>query len=271
MKNADNQKEMSFLGHLEELRWHILRSLIAIVLVAIVAFIFKDIVFDSVLFGPRQPDFISNKLFCKVADLLKSDDLCINQTNFQIINIQMSGQFSMHVKLSFIAGFIIAFPYIFFEFWRFLSPALHTNERKYAAGAVFWSSFLFLSGVAFGYFVITPLTVHFFNGYFVSNQVLNQINLISYTSTFSSVILSSGVIFELPVLIFFLSKTGLITASFLKKYRKHAFVLVLTLAAIITPPDVFSQILVSLPLVFLYEVGILLAKRIERKQLKAIK
>lgn len=265
-KKSAIEKEMSFLEHLEELRWHIIRALTAIVLVGIVAFVFKDLVFDEVLFGPRKADFISNQLFCRLADYIGSPVLCINQSDFMIQNIVMSGQFSTHIKVSFIAGFIIAFPYVFWEFWRFIRPALHDNERKHSRGAVFWSSLLFILGAAFGYFVISPLTVHFFRNYYVSQMVENQINLISYISTVNSVVLSAAVIFELPVLIFFLSKAGLVTVDFLKKYRKHSLIVVLTLSAVITPPDIFSQILVSLPLMILYEIGIILAKRIEKKQ-----
>jgi sec-independent protein translocase protein TatC len=177
----------------------------------------------------------------------------------------MAGQFSTHIMVSIVAGFIVAFPYVFWEIWRFIKPALHSNEKKHARGAVFFSSLLFLTGVLFGYFVIVPLSVHFLGNYSVSEQVLNQINLGSYISTVTSVVLAAGIIFELPVIIFFLSKAGLVTPSFLRKYRKHAIVLILILAAIITPPDVFSQILVSLPLILLYEIGILISKRITAK------
>jgi sec-independent protein translocase protein TatC len=174
----------------------------------------------------------------------------------------MAGQFSTHIMVSLIAGLIVAFPYIFWEIWSFIKPALHSNEKGHARGAVFFSSMLFLIGVLFGYYVIVPLSVHFLGGYSVSNQVVNQINLSSYISTFSSVVLASGVIFELPVIIYFLSKVGLITPVFLKKYRKHAIVVILIIAAVITPPDVFSQILVSLPLIMLYEISIIISRKV---------
>lgn len=174
----------------------------------------------------------------------------------------------MHVMSSLVIGLIFAFPYVFWEFWRFISPALMSNEKKHARWAVFSSSMLFLLGVLFGYYLILPLSVHFLGTYIVSEQVLNQINLTSYISTTMSVVLASGVVFELPIVMYFLSKIGLVTPQFLRKYRKHAIVIVLIVAAIITPPDIFSQILVSIPLLILYEVSILLSASIQRKQNK---
>jgi sec-independent protein translocase protein TatC len=184
----------------------------------------------------------------------------------ELISIKMAGQFSMHIMVSLVAGIVVAFPYIFYQFWRFIVPALYPKEKSVARGAVLVSSLLFMLGVGFGYFIISPLTIHFFSSYSVSDAVTNQINLVSFVSTISSMLLSSGVVFELPVLIYFLSKIGLVTPSFLKKYRKHALVIILLLAAIITPPDIFSQLLVSLPLYLLYEAGIIISRRIERKR-----
>ena len=180
----------------------------------------------------------------------------------------MAGQFATHITVSLVIGLIIGFPYLFFEFWRFVRPALYSNEKKHARGSIFYTSFLFALGVLFGYYLITPLSVHFLGSYNVSSQVLNQINLSSYISTVTSIVLASGVIFELPILIFFLSKIGLISPEFLKKYRKHAVVLMLVLSAIITPPDIFSQVLVCLPLLILYEVGIGISKRVQNQQAK---
>jgi sec-independent protein translocase protein TatC len=265
-KKKDN--EMSFLEHLEELRWHIIKSLVSIFVVAIVAFIFKDILFNKILLAPKSPEFITYRLFCKVAEIVRIPRLCIQTVPMELISIKMSGQFSMHIMVAFVAGFIVAFPYVFYQFWRFIVPALYPKEKSVARGAVAVSSLLFLLGVAFGYFIITPLTIQFFSSYSVSDEVTNQINLISFVSTNASVLLSCGVIFELPILVYFLSKIGLITPKFLKKYRKHAFVLILFLAAVITPPDIFSQLVVSLPLIILYEVGIVISRRIEKKRKK---
>jgi sec-independent protein translocase protein TatC len=262
----ENEKEMTFLDHLEALRWHLVRSIFAIVLISIGAFIFKDFIFDVIILKPKTPDFFTNRVLCSFGQIVNAPALCINSKPFEIININMAGQFSTHIMISFIAGLILAFPYLIFELWRFISPALYPKEKSHARGAVFFISLLFMLGVLFGYFVIIPLSVHFLGNYSVSEQVTNQINLVSYISTVSSITLATGVIFELPVLIYFLTKIGLVTPEFLKKYRRHALVLVLALSAIITPPDVFSQILVAFPLMGLYEIGIVISRRILRKE-----
>jgi len=261
-----NQDEMSFLEHLEILRWHILRSFVAIFIIAIAAFIFKDFIFGNIILAPKEPGFPSNVLLCELGQRTGVQKLCINSVPLQIISIKMAGQFTMHIMVSLVIGIVMGFPYIFFEFWRFIAPALRSKEKRHARGAVFYSSFLFLLGVTFGYFVITPLTVHFLGSYNVSPEVENQINLISYVSTLASVVLASGVIFELPVLAYFLTKIGLITPEFMRRYRRHSLIVILLLSAIITPPDVFSQILVAVPLIILYEVGIFISRRIIRKQ-----
>lgn len=180
----------------------------------------------------------------------------------------MAGQFATHITVSLVVGLIAGFPYLFFEFWRFVRPALYSKEKKHARGSIFYTSFLFALGVSFGYYVITPLSIHFLGSYNVSSQVINQINLTSYISTITSIVLASGIIFELPILIFFLSKIGLVSPEFLRKYRKHSIILILILSAIITPPDIFSQILVCLPLLILYEVGIGISKRIQKQNAK---
>jgi sec-independent protein translocase protein TatC len=258
--------EMSFLEHLEVLRWHIIKAMMSILVIAIVAFIYKDIVFDRILLGPKSPEFITNRLLCEFGQIVKIPKLCINTVPMEIISIKMAGQFSMHIMVSMVAGFIVAFPYVFFQFWRFIVPALYPQEKKVARGAVAVSSLLFILGVLFGYYIITPLSIHFFSSYSVSDTVTNQINLISFVSTIASILLASGIVFELPILVFFLSKIGLITPGFLKKYRRHALVVILIVAAIITPPDIFSQLLVSLPLIILYEIGIVISRSIERKR-----
>ncbi len=260
------ENEMTFLEHLEVLRWHIIRSLLGILIVAILAFIFKDIVFNRILLAPKSPEFVTNRLLCEFGQIVRVNALCINSRPLEIISIKMAGQFSMHIMVSLVAGLVLAFPFVFYEFWKFIVPALYMKEKRHARGAVFYSSSLFLLGVIFGYFVIVPLSIHFLGSYRVSDEVNNQINLISYVSTISSVVLAAGLIFELPILVFFLTKVGLITPKFLKKYRKHSLILILALSAIITPPDIFSQVLVSLPLIILYEVGISISKRIVRQQ-----
>lgn len=259
------KKDMTFLEHLEELRWHLIRAFSAVILVAIVAFVFKNIVFDQIILAPKNPAFFTNQLLCKLGDMVAIPKLCINAEPFQLISIKMAGQFTMHITTSIFAGIIVAFPYIFWEFWRFLKPALYEKEVKHTRGAVSISSLLFLTGVLFGYFIIAPLSVHFLGSYNVSSEVINQINLKSYIGTITSVTLASGVTFELPVLIYFLSKAGLVTPEFLVRYRRHAIVLILILAATITPPDIFSLILVTFPLLILYEAGILISKKIVKR------
>lgn len=263
--DAVQEQEMSFLDHLEILRWHLIRAFFAIIVMGITAFVFSRFIFDNIILAPKMADFFTNVLLCDLGKWVGSDTLCINSKPFQLISIQMAGQFSSHIMVSVISGFILSFPYVFWEFWSFVRPALYEKEKNQASGAVFWSSFLFLSGVLFGYYVIVPLSVHFLGSYEVSTQVINQINLGSYISTVTSVVLAAGVVFELPILIYFLAKAGLVTPSFLRQYRKHALIVILLLSAIITPPDVFSQVLVSVPLLILYEAGIVIAQNIERK------
>ena len=265
-KRGNNEGEMTFLQHLEELRWHIIRSVAAIAVGAVVAFILKDFIFNDIILAPKSPDFITNRLLCRLADIVNAPALCINQQPLELISIKMSGQFTTHINISLIAGVILAFPYIFWEFWSFFRPALYEKERKYARGAVTAASLLFLTGILFGYYIISPLSINFLSTYRVSEIVHNQINITSYIGSVTSVALSAGVTFELPIVVFFLARIGVITPEFMRKYRKHAIVVVLVIAAIITPPDVFSQTLVSIPLILLYEVSIFIAARVVKKR-----
>lgn len=276
---ADKQKsEMTFLEHLEDLRWHLIRSVIAIFAFAVLAFLYKNIVFDVIIMGPSQSDFFTNEMFCRFGhwmhELLvgwgfKGNDpeiLCLNSEPIRLQNFQMSGQFMAHIKISFVSGLILGFPYLVYEFWKFVSPALYPKERKHARTAVLSISLLFFMGVLFGYFLVAPLSVNFLINYKTSELVENIPQLSSYISLISSISFSGGIVFELPAVIFFLSKVGLVTPEFLKKYRRHAIIVLLVLAAIITPPDVFSQILVSIPLIILYEVSIVVSRRIVNKK-----
>ncbi|RKD91700.1 twin-arginine translocase subunit TatC [Mangrovibacterium diazotrophicum] len=265
VKEKVEEVEMSFLEHLEVLRWHLIRAFASIFIFSILAFINKDIIFDKIIMSPKMPDFWTNRMFAKLADFTGADSLRINTTELKLISISMAGQFMTHIWTSIIAGVIIAAPYVIWEFWRFIKPALYDTERKHSVGAVFYMTFLFLTGVLFGYYLIVPLSVHFLGSYSISGEVANQINVLSYISTVSSITIASGVIFELPVFVYFLSKVGILSPQLMKKYRRHAYVLLLIISAIITPPDVFSQIMVCLPLVFLYEVGIIISKRVQKK------
>jgi sec-independent protein translocase protein TatC len=268
-REKKGEKEMSFLQHLEELRWHIIRSVLAIVIFTILAFIFKNFIFDSIILAPKNPGFFTNRILCQLSEMFfHNKALCINTKPFNLISIKMSGQLTTHIAVSIVSGVIIAFPYIIWEFWRFFRPALYTTEQKYAKGAVLTATLLFFTGVVFGYFMIVPLSIHFLGSYQISEQVVNQIYIRSYIGTLTSIVLASGLIFELPLVTFFLTKIGLITPSFLIKYRRHSIVVIFIVAAIITPPDIFSQILVSIPLLVLFEVGIIISKRVYKKKQK---
>jgi sec-independent protein translocase protein TatC len=274
-KEKKGEKEMSFLQHLEELRWHIIRSILAIVVMFIVAFIFKNFIFTNLILAPRTPGFFTNRILCNLGDFLNSSfnsqkftALCINSKPFNLINIQMSGQLSTHIAVSLVVGLILAFPLVVWEFWKFFKPALHDNEKKYIRGAVLSTSLLFFTGVVFGYYMIVPFSLHFLGTYEVSDQVINQINIRSYIGTITSIVLASGLIFELPIFAFFLTKIGIIKPSFLIEYRRYAIVVIFIVAAIITPPDVFSQTLVAIPLLGLYEISIVVSKIVMRKKNK---
>ncbi|MFT5481208.1 MAG: sec-independent protein translocase protein TatC [Bacteroidia bacterium] len=262
--DVQEEGEMSFLEHLEVLRWHLVRSVSAIFIVAIAAFIAKDFMFDTLLLGPKSGDFWTYRMLCKYLNLL-----CMEEMPFDLINISMSGQFTTHIMVSMIAGFVFAFPYIVFEVWRFVKPGLHSTERKYANGMVFYVSLLFMLGVLFGYYFIAPLSVNFLGSYQVSETIRNQIDLNSYFSTIATLVLASGIVFELPILIYFLTKIGVVTPALLRQYRKHAIVGILLLSALITPPDVSSQVLVFFPLMLLYEVSIWVSALVLRNEAKA--
>lgn len=259
--------EMSFLDHLEELRWHLVRSTAAIIIVAIAAFMAKDFIFDTVIFGPKKPDFPTYEIFCQLSKTLGFDEtFCTKELLFRIQSRIMSGQFSAHIWTSIWAGFIIAFPYVLYEMWRFIGPGLHNNERRNARGFVFVASFLFFLGVAFGYYIIAPLSINFLATYQVSKEVFNDIDLGSYIATVRAAVISCGLIFELPILVYFLTKIGIVTPEIMKKYRKFALVTVLILSAIITPPDIASQVVVAIPILILYEISIYISKYILKKE-----
>ena len=269
-KTKKEYAEMSFLEHLEELRWHIIRSALAIVIFAVAAFILKDFIFDVVILNPRTPDFWTNRMLFQLGEMVGSDALKINQKPLELISIKIAGQFSMHIMTSIIAGFILASPVVFNEFWRFIKPALYENEQKHARGAVFYTTFLFLLGILFGYYLIVPLSINFLGTYNVSGDVTNQINLKSYIGSVTSIVIASGVVFLIPIFSYFLSKVGILTPQFMKTYRKHAYVVMLLLSAVITPPDIFRQIMVCFPLVFLYEIGIMISRRVVKKREKEL-
>ncbi len=271
-KQKKDPNEMSFLDHLEELRWHLIRSTLAVVIVGFVAFLMKDFIFDTVIFGPKKPDFPTYGLFCKLSKMLGfSEAFCSNEPLFRIQSRVMAGQFSAHIWTSIWAGFIIAFPYVLYEMWRFISPGLYEKERRSSRGFIFVASLLFFLGVLFGYYVVAPLSINFLGSYTVSPEVFNDIDLSSYISTVRAAVIACGLIFELPIIIFFLTKAGLVTPEILKKYRKVALVIVLIISAIITPPDVASQIIVAIPVLILYQLSIYISAYVLKRDAKKAK
>ena len=262
----DEEEGMSFLDHLEALRWHLFRAVTAVLIFTVAAFIAKDFVFGVLILGPSKVDFWTYRMLCDLGNYVGIPALCINDLPFTIQSRQMTGQFSMHMTSSLVVGLIAAFPYLFYEVWRFISPGLYTKERNAARGAVFFVSFLFLSGALFGYYVLTPMSINFLANYQLDPSIANEFDITSYVSTLSMLVLASAIMFQLPVVVYFLSMSGLVTSKMLKSYRKHSVVVILVLSAVITPPDVISQLLIAMPILVLYELGILIAKRLEKQR-----
>ncbi|MEM1134639.1 MAG: twin-arginine translocase subunit TatC [Bacteroidota bacterium] len=258
-RNILETEGMSFLDHLEVLRWHLIRSLIAIVVFFIIAFSFPEFFFEIIILGPSKVDFISYQLLCNLIETVGLNDLCIDQLGFSIQNRKMSGQFTMHIFYSFIIGLTLAFPYTFWEIWRFVKPGLYDNEKKISNGATFFVSLLFLMGVAFGYFVVSPVAINFLGNYQIVGSIVNEIDLTSYVETVTMIVFCCGIMFQMPIVIYFLAKVGVVTPKLLVAYRKHAFVGILVVSAIITPPEPTSQILLSLPIYLLFEFSIWIA------------
>lgn len=265
MSEKVEQQEMSFLDHLEELRWHIIRAFLAIAVFAIAAFVAKGIVFGEVILGPSRTDFWTYQMLCRLADLIDTATLCITELPFIIQSRQMTGQFTMHITSSIVVGIVCAFPYAFWEIWRFVSPGLYINERQVARGAVFYVSLLFTIGVLFGYFVLTPLSINFLSNYQIDPSILNEFDIVSYVSTVTTLVLSCGLLFQLPMVVYFLTKVGLVTPELMKRYRRHGIVAIFFLGAMLTPPDPFSQVLIALPLIGLYQFSISICKRVYKK------
>lgn len=264
-----NLKEMSFLDHLEELRWLLVRSTIAIIIMAVATYFVSDYLFDVIIFGPTRASFFTYVYFCELSHQLGfADSICIKELPFIIQNTEMEGQVNMFVWMCLLAGFVLSFPYILLQVWNFISPALYEKERKSARVFIFFSSLLFFMGVVFGYFVVIPMSVNFVATFSVSDIVKNQFTLDSYMGMFKTSIIASGLFFELPIIIYFLTKLGLVTPQFLRKYWKYAVVIILLIAAIVTPPDVVSQLIVAIPMLLIYEVSILLSILVHKKRLK---
>ncbi|PZX59882.1 sec-independent protein translocase protein TatC [Algoriphagus ratkowskyi] len=265
-QEEEEEGGMSFLDHLEALRWHLLRSVSAILILSVAAFLAKSFVFGIVILGPSKVDFITYRWLCQLSDYVGVQALCIDELPFTIQSRQMTGQFTMHMTSSFVVGFIAAFPFVFWEVWRFISPGLYDQEKNAARGAVFFVSLLFFMGAGFGYFILSPLSINFLSNYQLDPSILNEFDITSYISTLTMLVLASAIMFQLPVVVYFLAMSGMVTSGMLRAYRRHAMVIILVLSAIITPPDVISQILIAMPILVLYEAGIQIAKRLEKKR-----
>lgn len=260
------EAQMSFIEHLEALRWHIIRSLVAIVIGGIVAFIYGKYIFDTVLLGPTRNDFWSFRKLCELGQNLYADTrLCIDDMDFVVKTVDIQEQFYQHFMIAAIGGVIFAMPYILFEIYRFIKPALKSSEKKYSGLIIGFASLLFFTGVLFGYFILTPISVNFLGTYSLSDNIVKEFTVSSVVSFISLLTLGSGIIFELPIVVYFLAKIGLVTAEIMRKYRRVAIVIILILSALITPPDVTSQIILSLPIFMLYEIGIVIAKNVAPK------
>lgn len=261
----DKEVEMGFLDHLEELRRRLFYAVASIVVTGGVLFVSKDWLFDTVLFGPRRPDFWTFRMLCRLSEtLLLGEALCVTEINYELINTTMLGNFTTHILVSFIGGVILSFPLLTQQVWRFVRPALKPKEVKAARGIGAATTVLFFLGVAFGYFIISPMSLQFLGNYELSD-VAARIGVMSYMKTIASITLASGLIFQLPVIVYFLSKAGLVTPELLKSYRRHALVGILVVSAIITPPDLTSQILVAMPVLVLYEIGIVISRRVTKR------
>ena len=263
------EKEMSFLAHLEELRWHLVRSIAAIFIIAIGLFSIQEYVYNEFLLAHINPDFITYRLFCDFFTFIGMDsNFCALDYPETLQVLKPTQQLMNSLWSSFILGAIVAFPYILWEFWRFISPGLEVNEIKKSKGFIFTASMLFFIGVLFSFYVIAPISVNFLYTYQISDKLVNQFTMESHIGLITNMLLGVSIMFELPVMVYFLTKIGLITPEFLKRYRKHALVIVLIVAAIITPPDVASQVIVAIPVLILYEISIKVSQRVIKRQQK---
>lgn len=263
---ADQKKDMSFLEHLEELRSKLFRSVLGLFAGIIVVVIFHDFVVDTIIMGPRRDDFVTYRAFCAWSEKLGlGEQLCLKAPTMVLQSTTMSGTLNADILVCVMGGLILSFPFIVYQLWSFIRPGLKSKEIKAVRGLVAYVSLLFFSGVAFGYFLLAPLSIQFLGSYTFSDVALNP-TLLSYLKLTTSLVFGTGLLFQLPVLIYFLARIGLVTSAFLKKYRRHAFVVNLIVAAILTPPDVMSQLLVSMPLLVLYEASIVIAARVEKQE-----
>lgn len=261
---VNESNEMGFLDHIEELRWHIIRGGLVVITIAGVSLFFQDAIFEYIIYAPKKPEFITYRMFCAL-----SESTCFSPPELQLITRELGEQFFMGMTVSLYLGAIIAFPYLFWEFWRFIKPGLYEKEIKIANRLVGVTSLLFLLGISFGYFIIAPFAITYLGSYTVGTEAINSPTLSSYITYLTMFTVPVGIAFELPIVVYFLSKLGIIGPSFMKKYRREALLIIFIVAGIITPPDVLTQILVGIPMYILYELSIGVAKRVERDKIKS--
>ena len=271
------ESEMSFFEHIEALRWHLIRAALAIIVFSIVAWTYYHFIFDHIIMGPTHTDFWAYRVMCGMGDFFQNlapkwfaaKDFCIDKINVQLINTEMAGQFTLQINSSLMIGFVLGIPYLFFELWMFIKPALHERERKAASGFVFYASFLFILGVLFGYYIITPLSIRFLAGYTVSATIQNLFSIDSYISSVATLTLATGVVFQLPILVYILSSLGFLTPTLMRSSRRYAIVIILIIAAVVTPtPDALTMTVVAIPLLILFELSIFVAALVEKRKIK---
>jgi sec-independent protein translocase protein TatC len=270
-KTQSLESEMSFFDHLEVLRWHLIRAALAIVVFACAAFVYFDFIWGTVIMGPKHGNFLTYRALCKLGELIGSKGLCINSDlPGKIINTEMAGQFSMQINSSLIIGITFGFPYLLWEIWRFVKPALREREQKATSGFVFFCSTLFITGILFGYFIVAPLSLHFLTNYQISPDIQNTFTIDSYLTSVATLTLVSGIVFQLPIIVFILATIGILTPTFMREKRRYAIIIIMIIAMLVTPtPDVTTMLVISAPLFLLYELSIKVAARVvKRKQLK---
>jgi sec-independent protein translocase protein TatC len=268
-KGKNIEAEMSFFDHLEALRWHLIRAVIAVMVFGIAAFWNFHWIFNTIVMGPFHPDFWSFKMMCSLSKVFSLKGFCIDHINGHIINTEMAGQFLLQINTSFLIGIILGIPYILWEIWKFIKPALLEKERKAASGFVFYASILFIIGILFGYYILVPESVAFLAGYTVSDTINNQFTISSYLSIVGTITLLTGILFELPIVIYILASIGILTGTFMRRTRRYAIIIIMVVGAIVSPsPDILTTTLATIPLLILYEVGILVASTVEKRRLK---
>ncbi|HEY1024200.1 MAG TPA: twin-arginine translocase subunit TatC [Sphingobacteriaceae bacterium] len=265
------EAEMSFFDHLEVLRWHLIRSSAAIVIFTVLAFVYYDFIFDRIIMAPKSTSFWTYRMMCSITERFNlGPEFCVTEIPFNIINTEMGGQFTLQLNSSLLIGIVLGVPYLLFELWRFIKPGLTDVEKNSASGFVLWATFLFIVGILFGYYIIAPLSINFLANYEVSSVIQNQITISSYLSTVATLTIGCGVIFELPIIIYVLSRMGIMTPKFMRSSRRYASVIILIIAAVVTPTtDLLTMLTVSFPLFLLYEISIMISARVEKKRIRS--